>query len=139
MQIFGIEGESLLTLIANFLNPFATIIGLDGYILAAFLIGIPANEIVLTIILMSYLQTNTLVDSDSIANIGEILINNGWNILTAINVMIFTVLHFPCATTLLTIKKETKSLRWTILSFLLPTICGIILCMLTTGIYNIVI
>lgn len=139
MQIFGIEGESLLTLIANFLNPFATIIGLDGYILAAFLIGIPANEIVLPIILMSYLQTNTLVDSDSIANIGEILINNGWNILTAINVMIFTVLHFPCATTLLTIKKETKSLRWTILSFLLPTICGIILCMLTTGIYNIVI
>lgn len=88
---------------------------------------------------MSYLQTNTLVDTDSITNIGEILINNGWTILTAINVMIFTVLHFPCATTLITIKKETNSIKWMLLSFILPTICGVILCMCTNLIYNIVI
>lgn len=135
----GIEGQSILTIIANFLDPFANLLGLDGYILTAFILGIPANEIVLPIILMSYLQTNTLVDTDSITNIGEILINNGWTILTAINVMIFTVLHFPCATTLITIKKETNSIKWMLLSFILPTICGVILCMCTNLIYNIVI
>ena len=98
----GINGESLLSIIANFLNPFAQLMGLDGYILAAFILGIPANEIVLPIILM-----------------------------------IFTILHFPCTTTLLTIKKETGSWKWTIISFLIPTVCGIVLCMLTTFVYNI--
>ena len=133
----GINGESLLSIIANFLDPFATILGLDGYILTAFIFGIPANEIVLPIILMCYLGGNSLVNMEDTFSIGQILIQNGWTILTAINVMIFTCLHFPCATTLLTIKKETGSLKWTIISFLLPTVCGIILCMLTTFVYNI--
>ena len=133
----GINGESLLTLVANFLDPFAKILGLDGYILTAFIFGIPANEIVLPIILMCYLGGNSLVNMEDNFSIGQILIQNGWNILTAINVMIFTCLHFPCATTLLTIKKETGSLKWTALSFLLPTICGIIICLFTTFVYNI--
>ena len=133
----GINGESLLSIVANFLNPFAKILGLDGYILTAFIFGIPANEIVLPIILMCYLGGNSLVNMDDISSIGQILIQNGWNILTAINVMIFTCLHFPCSTTLLTIKKETGSLKWTIISFLLPTVCGIVICMFTTFIYNI--
>ena len=133
----GINGESLLTLVANFLDPFAKILGLDGYILTAFIFGIPANEIVLPIILMCYLGGNSLVNMEDNFSIGQILIQNGWNILTAINVMIFTCLHFPCATTLLTIKKETASLKWTALSFLLPTICGIIICLFTTFVYNI--
>ena len=133
----GINGESLLSIIANFLNPFAQALGLDGYILAAFIFGIPANEIVLPIILMCYLGGNSLVNIEDTFSIGQILVQNGWTILTAINVMIFTCLHFPCATTLLTIKKETNSLKWTIISFILPTICGIILCMFTTFIYNI--
>ena len=133
----GINGESLLSIVANFLNPFAKILGLDGYILTAFIFGIPANEIVLPIILMRYLGGNSLVNMDDISSIGQILIQNGWNILTAINVMIFTCLHFPCSTTLLTIKKETGSLKWTIISFLLPTVCGIVICMFTTFIYNI--
>ena len=133
----GINGESLLTLVANFLDPFAKILGLDGYILTAFIFGIPANEIVLPIILMCYLGGNSLVNMEDNFSIGQILIQNGWNILTAINVMIFTCLHFPCATTLLTIKKETGSLKWTALSFLLPTICGIVICLFTTFIYNI--
>lgn len=128
----GIDGNSLLTIVANFFDPFAKIMGLDGYILTAFILGMPANEIVLPIILMSYLKANTLVDLDNTIVIGEILKQNGWTLLTAINVMIFTVFHFPCMTTLMTIKKETGSLKWTIISFLIPTICGIVLCMLTT-------
>lgn len=129
---------SILSYIANFLEPFAKLIGLDGYILTAFILGIPANEIVLPIILMSYMSTGSLVSLEDTYSIGQILINNGWTILTAINVMIFTLLHFPCATTLLTIKKETKSIKWTILSFILPTACGVIICFITTSIYNLI-
>ena len=134
----GINGESLLEIIANFLNPFAKLMGLDGYILTAFILGIPANEIVLPIILMCYLKVGTLVNIEDSIQIGQILIQNGWNMLTAMNVMLFTILHFPCATTLLTIKKETGSWKWAGISFLLPTICGIILCMCTTLIYNLI-
>lgn len=134
----NIDGSSLLMIIANFLEPFAKLMGLDGYILTAFILGIPANEIVLPIILMCYLKSTTLINLEDTFSIGQILIQNGWNILTAINVMIFTCLHFPCTTTLLTIKKETGSLKWTILSFLLPTICGIILCMSTNLVYQLV-
>ena len=134
----GINGESLLTMIANFLNPFAKLMGLDGYILTAFILGIPANEIVLPIILMCYLKGGALVKIEDTIQIGQILIQNGWTMLTAMNVMLFTILHFPCATTLLTIKKETNSWKWTGIAFLLPTVCGIILCMSTTLIYNLI-
>lgn len=134
----GINGESLLTIIANFLNPFAKLMGLDGYILTAFILGIPANEIVLPIILMCYLKGEALVKIEDTIQIGQILIQNGWNMLTAMNVMLFTILHFPCATTLLTIKKETNSWKWTEIAFLLPTLCGIILCMCTTLAYNVI-
>ena len=133
-----IGDSSILTIVANFLNPFAKLMGLDGYILTAFILGLPANEIVLPIILMSYMGKGIMVDIESTFTIGEILIQNGWTLLTAINVMIFTLLHFPCSTTLLTIKKETGKWRWAILAFIIPTLCGIILCMLTTGIYNII-
>lgn len=132
----GINDQNLLTIIANFFEPFAKIMGLDGYILTAFILGIPANEIVLPIILMCYLGGNSLVDLEDTFSIGQILISHGWTMLTAINVMLFTILHFPCATTLLTIKKETGSWKWTFLSFALPTLCGIILCMFTTLVYN---
>lgn len=135
----GINGCSLLTLIANFLNPFAKLIGLDGYILTAFIFGIPANEIVLPIILMCYLGGTSLTSISDYSTIGNILISNGWTIITAINVMIFTVLHFPCTTTLLSIKKETGSMKWTLLSFLLPTCCGIFICFITNFIYNLVV
>lgn len=135
----GINGQSLLNIIANFLEPFARLLGLDGYILTAFILGMPANEIVLPIILMCYLGNNSLVDLEDTFSIGQVLIQNVWTMLTAINVMIFTCLHFPCTTTLLTIKKETGSLKWTIVSFLLPTICGILICMCTTLFYNLLI
>ena len=133
----SISGTSILTIIANFLDPLANLMGLDGYILTGFILGIPANEIVLPIILMCYLNGTSLVNMEDTAQIGQILIQNGWTILTAINVMIFTILHFPCSTTLMTIKKETGSLKWTVISFLIPTVCGIVLCMCTNFIYNI--
>lgn len=135
----NINGITILNLIANFLDPFAKLMGLDGYILTAFILGIPANEIVLPIILMGYIGYGSLVNMEDYESIGTILRNNGWTILTAINTMIFTLLHFPCATTLLTIKKETGSIKWSIVAFLIPTICGIILCMLTNLIYHIII
>ncbi len=129
---------SILTYIANFFDPFARLMGLDGYILTAFILGIPANEIVLPIILMCYMGSGTLVDLESTSAIGQILIQNGWTLITAINVMIFTLLHFPCTTTLMTIKKETGSWKWSALAFLLPTVCGIVICMITNGLWNII-
>lgn len=138
MANVGINGESLLSIIANFLNPFAKLMGLDGYILTAFILGIPANEIVLPIILMCYLKGGTLVNIEDTIQIGQILIQNGWTMLTAMNVMLFTILHFPCATTLLTVKKETDSWKWTLISFVIPTICGVVLCMFTTLFYNVI-
>lgn len=134
----GINDITLLKYIAEFFDPFAKWMGLDGYILTAFILGIPANEIVLPIILMSYMKVGSLTQIDNINLLGDILIQNGWNMLTAINTMIFTLMHFPCATTLLTIKKETKSIKWTMLSFAIPTCCGIVLCMITTLVYNVI-
>lgn len=132
-----IDGTSMISYIACFFDPIAKIMGLDGYILTAFIFGIPANEIVLPILLMMYMKSGYLVDISDSWRIGEILIANGWTILTAINVMIFTLLHFPCMTTLLTIKKETNSSKWVWISFLIPTVCGMIICILTNFIYNI--
>lgn len=134
----SIDGISLLSYIATFLDPFARLLGLDGYILTAFILGIPANEIVLPIILMSYLSTGALVDLSDTFAIKEILISNGWTIITGINVMLFTLLHFPCSTTLISIYKETKSFKWTALAFILPTICGIIVCFITNGIWSLI-
>ena len=129
-------GISILTHVATFLDPFGKLLGMDGYIITAFLLGLPANEIVLPIILMSYLATGTLVDLEDATSVGRILIENGWTILTAINVMIFTLLHFPCSTTLITIKKETGHLKWSMIAFLLRTLCGIVLCFCTTCLWN---
>ena len=85
---------------------------------------------------MSYLSTGSLIDIESTFEIGEILKQNGWTILTGINVMIFTLLHFPCGTTLMSIKKESGSIKWSLIAFTLPTVCGIIICIVTTSIWN---
>ena len=135
----NIGDMSILNYIANFFDPFARLMGLDGYILTAFILGIPANEIVLPIALMCYMGSGSLVDLEETATIGQILVQNGWTVLTAINVMIFTLLHFPCTTTLLTIKKETGSLKWSAIAFILPTICGVVLCLITTGVWNLMV
>lgn len=123
-----IGNASILSHISNFLNPFGWIIGLDGVIVLAFILGLPANEIVLPIIFMSYLSTGSMIELDSIEEMSKIFISNGWTWLTCLNVMLFSLLHFPCATTLWTIRKETQSLKWTIVSFIIPTITAILVC-----------
>ena len=102
---------TLLSFVANILDPFAKLMGLDGYILTAFILGLPANEIVLPIILMSYLGDSALVNLEDTFSIGNILIQHGWTFITAINVMIFCLLHFPCSTTLISIKKESRKFK----------------------------
>lgn len=130
MSNIYIGGFSVLLYCSNFLDPFARLIGMDGVILMAFILGFPANEIVMPIIIMSYLCTGTLTDFESLHELYLLLVNNGWTWLTAVCTMLFSLMHFPCGTTCLTIKKETGSLKWTAVSFLLPTIVGILTCLL---------
>ncbi len=125
-----IGNSSILAHSANFLDPFAKLIGLDGYILMAFILGFPANEIVIPIIIMSYMATSSLLELDSLVNLKDLLVSNGWTWLTAVCVMLFSLMHWPCATTCLTIRKETQSFKWTIISFLVPTVAGIVICFL---------
>lgn len=131
-----INNMSLLNYIANFLNPFAQTIGLDGVILISFILGFPANEIVIPIMLMIYLSTVQIIEFESLESLRKILIENGWTIKTAICMLIFSLCHFPCSTTCLTIKKETGSFKWMILAIFLPTIIGIALCFLVNQIFN---
>lgn len=128
MQNIMVGNVSILTHCAQFLNPFAQLLGMDGYILMAFILGLPANEIVLPILIMSYMKVGAMLELDSLQALGQLLVNNGWTWLTAVCTMLFTLNHFPCGTTLLTIRKETQSLKWTWVSFLIPTVTGIILC-----------
>jgi ferrous iron transport protein B len=124
--------QSLLSHCANFLDPLAKFLGLDGYILMAFILGFPANEIVIPIIIMSYMATGSMLELDSLVQLRSLLISHGWTWLTAVCVMLFSLMHWPCGTTCLTIKKETQSWKWTLVSFLVPTIAGIIICFIFT-------
>lgn len=121
---------SILNFLADKLNGIGTFIGLDGIILLAFILGFPANEIVVPVMLMGYLSTGSLTDYESLETLKNILIDNGWTLLTAINFVLFTLFHFPCSTTFLTIKKETGSFKWSILALIIPTIVGVSFCLL---------
>lgn len=132
----NIDNTSILNHFTNTLDPFGKLIGLDGTIISSFILGIPANEIVIPIALMSYLNTNLISNFDNINALKTIFIDNGWTIKTAICTILFSIMHFPCATTLLTIKKETKSIWWTFLSFMIPTITGIIICFIISNLLN---
>lgn len=129
----SIGNASILTHCANFLNPFAHLLGLDGYILMAFILGFPANEIVVPIIIMSYMSTGNIIELDNLNELKTLLIDNGWTWLTAICVMLFSLMHWPCGTTCLTIKKETQSWKWTIVSFLVPTVMGLSICFIVAN------
>ena len=124
---------SILNYCTDFLDPFGKLIGLDGVIIMAFILGFPANETVVPIIIMSYMATGTLTDFTSYEQLLQILTQNGWTLITAVCMMIMCVMHFPCSTTCLTIKKETGSLKWTFVSIILPTVIGIVLCFLTAN------
>ena len=123
---------TLLAHCTGFLDPFARLLGLDGVILMAFLLGWPANEIVLPVMLMAYLSTGTLVDTGDLAALGELLVQHGWTWLTAVCTMLFSLFHWPCSTTCLTVWKETGSVKWTLLAIALPTALGTALCLAVT-------
>lgn len=124
----SIDGVTLIAMFSRALDPLGQIMGLDGIILMAFILGFPANETVIPIMIMGYLSSNVLSDSVTFLQIKDLLIQNGWDMVTAVNCIIFFLFHWPCATTLLTIYKETKSGKWTVVSFLLPTIIGFLMC-----------
>ena len=130
---------TLLSYISNLLDPLGKLIGLDGFILLAFILGFPANEIVIPILIMSYMTTGKMVEFDELSALGNLLRDNGWTYLTALNMMLFSLLHWPCATTLITIKKETNSVKWTALGFLIPTAIAFVVCFLTTTVYNLIV
>lgn len=118
---------TLLKHITDFFDPFARFIGLDGVILTAFLLGLPANEIVIPLAVMAYMQLGLLSELAP-AQIFELFSSNGWTPVTAACVIVFTLMHFPCSTSLLTIKKEAGGWKWAALAFAVPTVCGILLC-----------
>ncbi|KXL53226.1 ferrous iron transport protein B [Anaerotignum neopropionicum] len=125
-----VNNISILNHCATFLNPFAMLMGLDGVILLAFILGFPANEIVIPIIIMSYMAQGSIVEFDNLFEMKELFINHGWTWITAICTMLFSLMHWPCSTTLITIKKETNSWKWTFFAIAIPTFIGIISCIL---------
>lgn len=130
-------GVTLLSHICLFLEPLAALCGMDGVILTAFLLGLPANEIVLPIILMAYTSGSELTEAGAITEVGAILTANGWSIKTALCFLIFSMAHFPCSTTLISVKKETGSTRWMLIAAALPTLFGAFACMLVNLIFSV--
>lgn len=124
---------SVLQHCADFLDPFGRLLGMDGVILMAFILGFPANEIVVPIIIMTYMATGTLTDMSNLAELHTLLTENGWTWLTAVCTMLFSLMHWPCSTTCMTIKKETQSVKWTAVSFLVPALAGMVICFVTAS------
>ncbi len=143
----NINEVSLAEHIINWIDPFALIIGLNGVIILAYVIAIPANEIVIPTILMLTVLTlgitgigsgsGILFELDNAADVASILHAGGWTTLTGINLMLFSLLHNPCSTTIFTIYKETGSLKWTFISTVLPILMGLTVCFFLTQIWRI--
>ena len=133
-----VNGVTVLNLVAEFLDPFAKAIGLDGVILLAFILGFPANEIVVPIIIMGYLSKGNLTELPPLDEMKNLFLANGWTLNTAICAVVFTLFHWPCSTTVLTVKKETGSLKWTAVSIILPTAIGIVACGIITLLFYII-
>lgn len=128
-----IDGASLLCHCTEFLDPLGHIMGLDGAIILAFILGFPANEIVVPIIIMAYSNGSALTEISELSALKELFTANGWTIVTAICMVIFVLFHFPCSTSCITVYKETKSIKWTVVSFLVPTVIGTVLCIAVNG------
>lgn len=125
-----VGNQSLLNYCASLLDPFARLLGLDGVILIAFILGLPANEIVVPIIIMAYMAQGSILELGSLTEMKSLFVSHGWTWVTAICTMLFSLMHWPCSTTLLTIKKETGSWKWTFLALAIPTLAGILLCLI---------
>jgi ferrous iron transport protein B len=132
-----IQGMTLLQHCSLILDPFAKHLGLDGVILMAFILGLPANEIVVPIIIMTYMSQGSLMELDSLDSLKHLLLEHNWTWITAISTMLFSLMHWPCATTLMTMEKESGSLKWTVLGFVVPTAMGVICCFVFTSIARI--
>lgn len=131
------DGVTLISAVSDILDPAARLLGMDGVILTAFILGLPANEIVLPIILMAYSSGGGLVEMGELTGMRTLLEANGWTSVTAICVVLFSLMHWPCSTTLLTVKKETGSRKMMVLSALIPTIAGLAACFIVSGIARI--
>ena len=130
MANLKIGNVSVLSACSSFLDPIGRLMGMDGVILMAFILGFPANEIVIPIMIMAYMQTGVLTDMSSLMELKNLLLANGWTWITAVSMMLFSLMHWPCSTTMMTIKKETGSWKWSAVSFLVPTVMGIAVCMI---------
>lgn len=128
MANVSVGGSTLLNHCSDFLDPFAKLLGMDGVILLAFILGLPANEIVVPIIIMSYIASGSIMKLDDLSALKQLFVDNGWTWITAVSTMLFSLMHWPCSTTCIIIKKETRSLKWTAVSFLVPTVVGIAVC-----------
>lgn len=135
----GIGGENVLALLSRDLEPLGRLLGMDGAILLAFILGFPANEIVLPIAVMIYSMSGSLNELGELTALRPLLEAQGWTAMTALCVMLFSLCHWPCSTTLLTIKKETGSFKWTALSALLPTALGVALCMAVSALEQMIV
>ncbi|EOQ39793.1 ferrous iron transporter B [Butyricicoccus pullicaecorum] len=129
-----VGSDTLLTIFAGALDPFARYIGLDGMILLAFILGFPANEIVIPLVLMGYLSSGTLVEINQLSDLAVLLAQNGWTSVTAVCFILFSLFHWPCSTTCLTIRKETGSTKWMLIGMILPTLFGVTLCFIVHSI-----
>ena len=138
MANIKVGNASILNHCAAFLNPFANLMGLDGVILIAFILGFPANEIVIPIIIMAYMAQGSILELDSIFQMKELFVQNGWTWITAVSIILFSLNHWPCSTTLLTIKKETGSWKWTGIAAAIPTAVGITVCIVFTSLARLV-
>ena len=127
VQVGG--GTSLLSYCSGLLDSLGRLMGLDGVILMAFILGFPANEIVLPIILMAYMQNGYLVEMEDVSGLFTLLSDHGWTFKTFVCMAVFSLFHWPCSTTCLTIHKETNSWKWTAAAVLIPTVVGGTLCM----------
>lgn len=132
-----LNGTSIFSYCSDFLDPIARLFGMDGVILTAFILGFPANETVVPIMLMGYLADSSISQTDGAA-LHSLLTANGWDVGTAICVIIFMLFHWPCSTTLITVKKETGSMKWTLIAALLPTVAGLILCFAVSHIFALI-
>lgn len=133
-----INDISLLSHCARFLDPFARFMGLDGVILIAFILGFPANEIVIPIIIMAYMANGSITDLLTTYEMKNLFVQNGWTFITASCTILFSLFHWPCSTSILTIKKETGSIKWTLIAALLPTIWGVVICSIFANISRLI-
>jgi len=128
-----VDNMTLLSFISIRLDPVANLFGMDGVILLAFILGFPANEIVIPIIIMAYMAQGSILEIENLSVLKQLFIDNGWTWITAVSVILFSLMHWPCSTTCLTIMKETGNLKWTAISFLIPAITGFLTCFIFTN------